>query len=245
MAVQSAESTVSLKQKQFNAAMDLYSSRRIYGVVAKLVAVGNVSLQAYLLVEVVHLKVGWEWHLAAFFAALVLADLINGAIHMVMDNNDSYDSVAGPLIAAFHLHHKTPMYKVRPLPVVYFNESGAKIWLLPYLVAVALALRFVEMHPVFSHILIYFGILSSVAEVAHYLCHTSMSKPVLVLGKMRLLLPKRHHGRHHGEDNVNYAFLNGWTDPLLNVIARKTFAGYKKNTDLHYATYEGPGTANR
>lgn len=246
MAMQGGEcSSVELKQNQFNAAMELYSSRRIYGLVGLLVSVANVSLQFYLLVALAHWEMGWIAKLAAFSAAYVLADFINGLIHMAMDNSDSYDSVAGPLIAAFHLHHKTPMYKVRPLPVVYFNESGAKIWLVPYLITVALALKFLHPNPVISHIMVYFGILSSVAEVSHYLCHTSMAKPVLLLGKMRLMLPKRHHGRHHGDDNVNYAFLNGCTDPLLNVIARRFFAGYKKNTDLHYARYEGAGTANR
>jgi hypothetical protein len=60
-----------------------------------------------------------------------------------------------------------------------------------------------------------------------------------------LLLSKRHHGRHHIEDNVNYAFLNGMSDPLINIIAKKLYPGYKSTTDLHYALYEGKGTKNR
>ena len=60
-----------------------------------------------------------------------------------------------------------------------------------------------------------------------------------------LLLSKRHHARHHRDDNVNYAFLNGLSDPMLNAIARRCSRGYRSTTDLHYAAYSGAGTANR
>lgn len=33
------------------------------------------------------------------------------------------------------------------------------------------------------------------------------------------------------------AFLNGLTDPLINLIARKIYKGYKNTTDLHFAKY--------
>lgn len=175
----------------------------------------------------------------------MLADFVNGVIHMIMDHEDRYQSAAGPLVAAFHLHHKTPMYKANPLHVVYFNETGAKVWLVPYLTLTVLAIHLLAPHPVLSHLLVYFGILSSVAEVSHYLCHTSTSKTALFLGEIGLLLPKRHHARHHAADNNNYAFLNGCSDPLINLIARRFCTGYKKNTDLHYARYQGEGSANR
>lgn len=232
------------KQQQFNAAMELYTTRSGYRIFGKTVSFACVSLQLYLLYLLAPLSIGLAWQAAAFVAAFVLADFVNGVIHMIMDHNDSYDSVAGPLVAAFHLHHKTPMYKVNPLHVVYFNETGAKVWLVPYLLA-ALFIVSRSPHPALSHLLVYFGILSSVAEVSHYLCHTSTSRWTLFLGEIGVLLPKRHHARHHGADNNNYAFLNGCTDPLINLIARAFFPGYKRHTDLHFARYTGEGTANR
>jgi hypothetical protein len=54
-----------------------------------------------------------------------------------------------------------------------------------------------------------------------------------------LLLSKRHHAKHHLQDNINFAFLNGCSDPLLNRIAAVFSKGYKHNTDLHYAHYAG------
>lgn len=233
-----------LKQQQFNAAMELYSKRIAYRIFGRLVSTANISLQIYLLFLLVPASIGAVWQAAAFCAAFLLADFVNGLIHMIMDNSDRYGSPAGPLVAAFHLHHKTPMYKVNPLHVVYFNESGAKVWLVPYLAAVALAINLLAPHPGLSHLLVYFGILSSVAEVSHYLCHTSTSPLAQFLGRT-VLLSKRHHAKHHLSDNNNYAFLNGCTDPLINLMARRFFAGYKTHTDLHYARYEGAGTGNR
>jgi hypothetical protein len=58
-------------------------------------------------------------------------------------------------------------------------------------------------------------------------------------------MPTRYHARHHRNDNVQYAFLNGMSDPLLDLIARKFYTGYKTTTDNHYARYAGPDTANR
>lgn len=66
-----------------------------------------------------------------------------------------------------------------------------------------------------------------------------------LLGKVGLLLSKRHHVKHHLQDNCNYAILNGFTDPLLNLIAVTYCNGYKHDTDLHFANYAGVDSENR
>ena len=164
---------------------------------------------------------------------------------MYMDNNDDYESPAGPLVASFHLHHKTPRYITKPLIAVYYHESGSKIWLTFFLVVAVAGVWLGAITGVAAYGVMYFSILSSVAEVSHYLCHAPSSGVTRFLGRARILLPVRYHVRHHVEDNVQYAFLNGMTDPLLNVIARILYRGYKTTTDTHYAMYEGAGTSNR
>lgn len=159
-----------------------------------------------------------------------------------MDDNDHYESWAGPLIANFHLHHRTPRYQDHILPVVYFNETGSKAWLVVYLIGLAILFQLPGTNPVILTTLTYFGVLSSVAEVSHYLAHNSTSETAKFLARIKLLLPKRLHATHHLNDNVNYTFLNGVTDPLVDMIARKFFAGYKNKTDLHYARYTGSTT---
>jgi sterol desaturase/sphingolipid hydroxylase (fatty acid hydroxylase superfamily) len=162
-----------------------------------------------------------------------------------MDNNDNYDSLAGPLIANFHLHHKTPLYKKNPLIVVYFMETGSKVWLVGYLTSVVFMLYMLPINPIVAHVYVYTGILSSVAEVSHYLCHTSSMPLTQVLAKCGLLLSKRHHAHHHLEDNSNYAFLNGFSDPVLNVIAKRFYPGYKTTTDRHFACYDSGSADSR
>lgn len=228
---------LTLKQQQFNAAMDLYNSRIIYKAFSALVAIINISLQLYLLYLVMQLSLGVAGQIAVLIVAYPLTDFINGLVHMYMDKNDDYESIAGPLIANFHMHHRIPRYKRNPLPIVYFNETGAKVWLIVYLLAVLFLMEDFELHPFVLYTLVYAGILSSVAEVSHYLCHTSNSVIAGFLARIGILLSKRHHAKHHTQDNMHYAFLNGISDELINLIAAKYSPGYKNTTDLHYALY--------
>jgi sterol desaturase/sphingolipid hydroxylase (fatty acid hydroxylase superfamily) len=225
------------KQRQFNAAMERYNTRAGYKLFNTAVSTVNLSLQLWLLWQLRAVSIGVGGQAAALLISWLLADFVNGLVHMHMDSNDRYESPAGPLIANFHLHHRTPRYTPRSLPMVYCVESGFKIWLAPFLAVTALLNGGGWLPPLLLHILVYTGILSSIAEVSHYLCHNSVSPLAMLLGDCRILLSKRHHAVHHLQDNVSYAFLNGFTDPLINPLARSFFKGYKQNTDLHFATY--------
>ncbi len=234
-----------LKQKEFNASMALYDDNLTYRLFGIMVSTVNVFLQGVLLYLAFQVPVGCGWHVLSFAAAFVSADFVNGLVHIYMDNNDNYGSFAGPLVAAFHLHHKTPLYKKNNIFHVYFYETGSKVWLVPWLLVSAVFIQLGMAGPVLSHALAWFGILSSVAEVTHYRCHVHDTNLSKYFERSWIFLSKRHHGRHHVEDNVNYAFLNGITNPLLNAIASKFYPGYKETTDRHYALYTGKGTDNR
>jgi len=232
------------KQEEFNEAMARYHRTGRYAWVYVWVSFLNVAMQVVLLVIAMSLDISIFSFILALFIAYFVTDFINGLVHMYMDNNDNYTSIWGPFIASFHLHHKTQKYKTSNVFFIYFNESGSKFWLVAYLVVVGL-LCFGNVSPLLLMILIMIGILSSVAEVSHYLCHNSTSKIVSILQKYRLLLPMCHHHVHHEQDNVSYAFLNGTSDILLDKIAAKLYKGYGNGTDKHFETYEGIGTFNR
>ncbi|KAF0181790.1 MAG: hypothetical protein FD164_1482 [Nitrospirae bacterium] len=226
-----------IRQEQFNAAMKSYEESAAYKLLDKSVSIANITLQIFLLYRAMPLSIGAWWQIAALFAAYLLADFINGLIHMYMDKHDDYESLAGPLIAKFHLHHKTPRYEDNNVIVVYVNETGSKVWLVFYLAAVVMLTYVPGVNHVFLYVLIYVGVLSSVAEVSHYLCHNSNSTAAIFLMRIGLLLPKKRHALHHLEDNVNYSFLNGVSNPLVNFIAKRCSCGYKNGTDLHFAKY--------
>jgi len=225
--------------------MELYEGRKGYKLFGRFVSVVNIFLQIYVLSLALELSIGFWLQLASIVAAYLLTDFINGMVHLYMDDNDNYESLAGPLIANFHLHHRVPRYLDNNLFVVYFNETGSKVWLIFYLLSVAILFHLPGLNHVLLCTLAYTGILSSIAEVSHYLCHNSNSKFIMFLMRIRILLPKREHARHHLQDNQSYTFLNGLTNPLVDLIARTFCAGYKHKTDLHYATYSGSSLPRR
>jgi len=235
---------INTKQISFKNAMQKYHEKRIYQSLYKLVSILNVGMQFYLLVVLFSLSIEWYAFLVIFIGSYFLTDFINGYVHMYMDNNDNYESIAGPFIASFHMHHKTPNYRDFPIWKIYFNESGSKFWLVPFLI-LTIILSFLEVNEYFLLSLIFIGILSSFAEVSHFLCHNSNSKVVLFLQKMNILLSMKHHSNHHEKDNQSYAFLNGMSDFILDMIASKIYGGYKEKTDLHAKAYVGEDTDNR
>ena len=228
----------------FNRAMKKYHQDKKYQQTYRVVSVLNVAMQFYLFTLLFSLHFTWYGFIGIFLLSYFITDFINGYVHMYMDNNQKYDSLFGPFIASFHLHHKTPNYREFPIYRIYFNESGSKFWLVPFLlVTIVLSLFSVNDYLLLS--LIFIGILSSVAEVSHFLCHNSQSKIVLFLQKIKLLLPMKHHLRHHQKDNQSYAFLNGTSDFLLDRVAKRFYNGYKEHSDLDATMYKGEDTGNR
>jgi len=230
------------KQEEFNEAMARYEEDRFYSLFNYCISSLNVFMQICLFVLLFTLKTTFLEHLLLFFLAFVLADFINGLVHLYMDHNDSYKGFWGPFIANFHLHHLKKKYKIKPLWAIYFFESGSKVWLLFLQVVFLLFLvisHFLHWETPSSFVVLffYFSVLSSVAEVSHYICHSVNSKFFSFLAKWKILLPLKHHYKHHAYDNNNYAFLNGMTDPLINRIAKKYYTGYKQNSDKHFAKY--------
>lgn len=182
-----------------------------------------------------------------FAAAYITADFVNGLVHMYMDNNTNYTSVVGPFIASFHLHHKEPLYKKRSAWEIYFIESGTKFWLVIFLFILVYYQIMSSIPFYLNFFFVSFGIVSSLAEVSHYWCHNSRKSQLVItlLQKCWILLPKKHHAHHHRSDNMNYAFLNGVTDPIINAIARLLYPGYKNHSDKHVLAYNGQQTTNR
>jgi hypothetical protein len=171
--------------------------------------------------------------------AYIATDFINGLVHMIVDNTNHFTSAVGPFIAAFHLHHYKLKYKEAHAFKIYFYESGHKFWLVVYLLLLIFAQKVLPLSPHVNLGLVLLGIFSSIAEVSHYWCHKQKGnhRMITVLQKYNLLLSFQHHRLHHTHDNINYAFLNGMTDPLLNIIARCCYKGYKNHSDKYVQAY--------
>lgn len=240
---------ICLKTKihEFEVALDRYHAHALYSRTGMFTSIAVVSMQ---IISIVNLITTWEnniFSVISVIIAYVFADFINGLIHMYMDNNTHYNSIVGPFIAAFHMHHAQPIYKKRNPFLVYFFESGSKFWLVGYLGLLLYVHHKITLPFQLSLMLVCFGVFSSFAELSHYWCHNVHKKNSLIrnLQKLKILLAKEHHIYHHTKDNMNYAFLNGVTDPLINLIAKYFYKGYKQNSDLHALAYRGKNTTNR
>lgn len=234
---------------EFNQAMARYHRYPIFHKAGFVISTLIVTLQ---IVTTLHLLMHYQLTsiaslLLTLLGAYFLTDLINGLVHMIIDNNTHYLSFAGPFIAAFHLHHQQPQYSDNSLLKIYFFESGSKFWLVIYLVFVLFIQWCYVPTANVNLCLVAIGVFSSLAEVSHYLCHNAKSENRIIafLQKYHILLSKEHHLHHHHQDNINYAFLNGVSDPIINFISKRYFTGYKNHSDIHAASYIGPQTSNR
>lgn len=236
-----ANSNLDLKISEFNLAIQRYKSNRIYHRLERINSVLILSFQAITIFNVQQAYDGTSslTLIIAFILAYLFTDFINGLVHMYMDNNTAYTSLVGPFISSFHLHHATLRYTYQNAFKVYFCASGTKFWLFAYLIGLSLAQHYLHLNYPLNICLVSIGILSSFAEVSHYWCHTAIKKNKLIYSLQRygILLSKKHHMSHHRHDNTHYAFLNGMTDPLLNIISRYYYSGYKNHADKHTAAY--------
>lgn len=232
---------VETKQQAFFTAMETYNTHWFYR------RFGYVTSSLILLLQLtttINLLFTYQATnpfilLLAFIAAYILTDFVNGLAHMYMDNNTDYTSIVGPFVAAFHVHHSTLKYAKQSPLGVYFFESGSKFWLLGFLFFLLL-IQYLALFPfAYNFLLVCFGILSSIAEVSHYWCHNATKKNRVIkwLQKNHILLSAKHHALHHTNDNMQYAFLNGMSDPVINRLSRYLYPGYKNHADLHMAAY--------
>lgn len=230
------------KTLEFKIAMDKYNKHYIYNKFGLLISSLVVSMQILCIYDLSY-NINVDISIIAVCIILInsyiLTDFINGIIHMYMDNNTNYKSIFGPFIAAFHIHHQQLSYKQKNPFLVYFAESGSKFWLAAYLIILIYLQNKIDINFYINLLLVTIGIFSSFAELSHYWCHNASidNKTILQLQKARILLSKTHHAKHHTKDNINYAFLNGITDPIINIIAKYLYKGYKNNSDLHVLAY--------
>lgn len=239
--VKTTRQDLETKITEFSRAIEKYNKVGFYIKFELFLSVVVIALQIFGLLNVLqyYTYTGFIGFAVALFVAYIATDFFNGLVHMIVDNNTNYNSIVGPYIASFHMHHYKIKYKEIDFLKIYFYESGHKFWLVVYLIVLACSQGYFKIDANVNLGLVSFGVLSSVAELSHYWCHNPAKNNSLVcwLQKHRILLSLKHHRLHHVKDNINYAFLNGVSDPLLNIIARYYFKGYKQNSDIHVAAY--------
>lgn len=242
MQCDSSDPHLANKIREYEVAIEKYKNIPWYTRIEIFFSILIITLQIATTVKLFH-----QYSTTSIFAITVtivvsyfLTDFINGFAHLIADNAQNYTSIVGPFYAAFHLHHIKLTYQNKHPLKIYFYESGHKIWLVFYLIIIFLAQYVTHLNFCLNLCLVSIGVLSSLAELSHFWCHNKKQTNLFIrlLQKNRILLSMQHHKFHHRNDNINYAFLNGVSDPLLNMIAKRFYSGYKNSSDKHVAAYE-------
>ncbi len=233
---------LAIKIKEYEVAIEKYKNIPWYTRVEFFFSIIIITLQIATMMTLLHQysTTSIVAVVVTLFVSYFLTDFINGIAHLIADNAQNYTSIVGPFYAAFHLHHIKLTYENKHPVKIYFYESGHKIWLVFYLIIIFLAQCFTHLNFCLNLCLVSIGVLSSVAELSHFWCHNKKqaNRFIRLLQKNRILLSMQHHKFHHRKDNINYAFLNGISDPILNIIANRFYSGYKNFSDRHVAAYE-------
>lgn len=242
MQCDSNHSHLAVKIKEYEVAIEKYKNIPWYIRIEIFFSIVVITLQSETTVTLFqqYNSTGIFFIIATIFISYFLTDFINGLVHMIVDNNDRYNSIVGPFVAAFHLHHIKLTYQEKHPIKIYFYESGHKIWLVFYLMIIFTIQRLTHLNFCLNLGLVSIGVLSSISELSHFWCHNKKqtNRFIRFLQENKILLSMQHHKLHHQKDNINYAFLNGMSDPILNRIAKQFYSGYKNFSDKHVAAYE-------
>jgi len=131
----------------------------------------------------------------------ILADAISGIYHWLTDNGYNIPSQ----VALFQAHHQRP--------------SGMDLDFKPAFGGLPIAcIGFFDVsHMVFWATL---GTAISLSQVTHYYSHHRGPWLIRLLQKLKLILPPKHHSKHHrGDYDKNFCIVSGWNNFWMNLIS--------------------------
>ena len=140
------------------------------------------------------------YYLCLLLAAYLAANFFVGCYHMLTDKGWNIPQQ----VQAFQEHHSgAVVFDLKPvyfaLPVVLLGLC----WQLPFVAA--------------------FAFFAGLSEFAHYAAHQPAACPGFMRGlqAVHLIIAPTTHAKHHdGRFNRHYCVLSGWTNGLVNRLAR-------------------------
>jgi hypothetical protein len=180
--------------------------------------------------------------LISFLMAAFVADFLSGLTHIYIDfgTSDRKNPIHKQLFLSRVHHHEL----MRPARLDY-----ASLWFFPALYSFLLLALFpavliwvipgtvdLSLLSAFWLCLLWF---SSISQVSHAFAHgkakSRLAKKITrSLQRIRIFISPGSHGKHHREIDLNFCVLNGWANPLLNLI-------FKKCIESHVSESTSPG----
>jgi len=202
-------------------AVDPYTPREI-----RFHLVGSLLNGALWLASLLWLAAAWRAHppavagvALAVLAGVFAADLLSGTLHWAFDTwFDDGITFIRRMVLQVREHHIHPG---RIFKIHFTQDAGTLSWIALLLTApvalgallagaASLLAYAVLAAAVFNPLLVF---MLEFHKCGHRPCGPAWVK---VLQRLRLVLPVRHHLRHHsGNHDVNYCLINGWADLTL------------------------------
>ncbi|CAG0899117.1 unnamed protein product [Cyprideis torosa] len=227
------------------------AAKRVQEILCISVALILIAVDFGLLLSHVTLNRWPEYLLAAFFGA-VAADFVSGFVHWAADTWGSVDlPVFGRhLIRGFREHHIDPTAITRHDFVETNGDNFAVVIPIHGLMLREFLIRSpeeIQKELPFLVFLTLFGLLVILTNQIHKWSHTygPLPRAVVVLQRLHLILPKRHHRYHHIAPHETYfCITTGWLNyPLeylsfwkgLESVIEKLTGAQPRSDDLKWA----------
>lgn len=188
--------------------------------------------------------------LIEFGIAVFCADLLSGLFHIFMDNLKCYDTTSSLQKIAFDFqeHHKDPRSFCRNRSIF---APGGQGQITRFVLVLQYLIRNIKNND-FQYFINAFFLFSSNSQVIHSLAHrryaddnniTELSMWKLPIGikflqNIALLLSPDHHSQHHKNGTNDYGIVNGWANPLLNLLYNKYIDKILRNKPKYFNSDE-------
>jgi hypothetical protein len=184
--------------------------------------------------------------IVAVLGGIYYADFFTGLVHIYLDHKrivPNSTSVLDDTAEGFQYHHKKPLFFTQNR--AFYNPLG-QFQILVYLTTpVHLTTALVDFMTTGGHwffIGMYTYIMvATVSQIIHGYSHKSIQDTpfiILTLQNLNILLSKKQHHIHHANGTFNFAIVNGWSNPFLNILYKSILLPLIKSFPDHFHELE-------
>jgi hypothetical protein len=166
-------------------------------------------------------------YITSIISGLYLADLIQGLIHLFMDNNKFENKFIKDITDDFKRHHITPTCILQENNIALLKQTSIVPG--PLCAILFNSLNNTRKKHILTQIICIYALhLSQLThKYAHYMNHATDKQKKDKLGKFlqflqdyNITISAAAHKKHHKAklNDVNFCIINGWANPLLNEI---------------------------
>lgn len=181
--------------------------------------------------------------------AIYFSDFFSGLVHVYFDkrrirSNGTRANTLDVIATSFQTHHESPRFFITNRP--FYNPMG-QLEILMYLTTpVHIITRIVtsqltSKYDVFSRnmsIFMYtFILIATTSQILHGFSHRNKKETPSVirfLQSCKLVIRHKEHRVHHSYYDTHFSIINGWSNPLLNILYTHVFLQILKRYPDHF-----------